>query len=170
MLRLSKLADYGTMVMVYLAHETHQVVNARDIAQHTHLSVSTVSKLLKSLTKAGLLISVRGVHGGYQLQHKPADISVADIIYVFEKRQGFTECRTDKTCHLQSVCTIQGNWNIIADAIDTALRNVTLEMLAQPRNYTHGIPQASQNLGALSFTQDDLAYEKHQVKDTRETL
>lgn len=61
MLRISKLADYGTVVMVYLAKHPQDLCNARDIAVHTHLSVPTVSKILKRLAGAGLLASVRGV-------------------------------------------------------------------------------------------------------------
>ena len=68
MLRISKLADYGTVVMVYLAKHAQELCNARDIALHTHLAVPTVSKILKRLTGAGLLTSVRGVAGGYRLQ------------------------------------------------------------------------------------------------------
>ena len=66
MLRISKLADYGTVIMVYLAKHPQQLCNARDIALHTHLTVPTVSKLLKRLTAAGLVRSVGGVAGGYR--------------------------------------------------------------------------------------------------------
>ena len=41
MLRISKLADYGTVVMAYLAKRSQQLCNARDIALHTHLTVPT---------------------------------------------------------------------------------------------------------------------------------
>ena len=47
MLRVSKLADYGTVVMVYLVHHRDKLCSARDIATHTHLSIPTVSKILK---------------------------------------------------------------------------------------------------------------------------
>ena len=133
MLRISKLADYGTVVMVYLAKHPQALCNARDIALHTHLRVPTVSKILKRLTAAGLLISERGVTGGYQL-HKPAsEISVAQIIYALDEHQGLTECSLQPNeCSLQGVCTIQGNWRLISQAIQTALESVSLERLAKP--------------------------------------
>jgi len=133
MLRISKLADYGTVVMVYLARRGQSLCNARDIAQHTHLSVPTVSKLLKRLTTAGLLRSVRGVSGGYRLQRPAVDISVAQIIYALEEQLGLTECSSHPNeCSLQSVCHIQGNWRLISQAIETALDSVSLEALARP--------------------------------------
>ncbi|KTD50309.1 rrf2 family transporter protein [Legionella quinlivanii] len=133
MLRISKLADYGTVVMVHLAKSPGQLCNARDIAQNTHLSIPTVSKLLKRLTVAGLLISVRGVSGGYRLQRPASEISVAQIIYALEEQRGLIECSLQPNeCSLQGFCHIQGNWRLISQAIEAALDSVSLEVLAKP--------------------------------------
>lgn len=133
MLRISKMADYGTVVMVYLARRQQALCNARDIAQHTHVPAPMASKLLKRLTAAGLLISVRGVSGGYRLQREAAAISVAEIIYALEDNRGLTECSLQPNeCSLQGVCHIQGNWRLISRAIEAALGSVSLEMLARP--------------------------------------
>ncbi len=133
MLRISKLADYGTVVMVYLAKHPERLCNARDIALHTHLAVPTVSKLLKRLAAAGLLTSVRGVNGGYRLQRATSDISVAQIIYAMDQSRGLTECSAHHNqCSLQGVCHIQGNWRLISQSIESALNSVSLEVLAMP--------------------------------------
>lgn len=133
MLRISKLADYGTVVMVYLARHEQVLCNARDIALHTHLTVPTVSKILKRLTSAGLLTSVRGVTGGYRLRRLATEISVSQIIFALEEHRGFTECSMHPNdCSLQGVCTIQGNWQLISHAIETALDSVSLATLAKP--------------------------------------
>lgn len=134
MLRISKLADYGTVMMVYLAKRSPDLCNARDIALHTHIAVPTVSKLLKRLTAAGLLTSVRGVSGGYRLKRAVSEISVAHIIFALEDQLGLTECSLQPNeCSLQGVCHIQGNWRLISQAIETALDSVSLEALAKPR-------------------------------------
>lgn len=133
MLRISKLADYGTVIMVYLAKLEAELSNASDIASHTHLAKPTVSKLLKRLTAAGLLISVRGVNGGYRLQRAASEISIADIIYAVEGNPGLVECSlVPNPCLLQQVCGIQGNWRLISQAIETALDSVSLDALARP--------------------------------------
>lgn len=133
MLRISKLADYGTVVMVYLAKRANTLCNARDIALHTHLTVPTVSKLLKRLTAAGLLTSLRGVKGGYRLQRAACNISVAQIIYALDEYRGLTECSMQPNeCSLQGVCHIQGNWRLISQSIESALESVSLEALAEP--------------------------------------
>ena len=133
MLRISKLADYGTVIMVHLANCAPQLCNARDIAHHTHLSVPTVSKLLKRLTTSGLLVSVRGVAGGYRLQRPAAKISVAEILCALDDQRGLIECSLQpNACSLQNFCHVQGNWRLISQAIDSALASVSLEMLAKP--------------------------------------
>ena len=133
MLRISKLADYGTVVMVYLAKHSEQLCNAREIALHTHLTVPTVSKLLKRLAAAGLLSSARGVAGGYRLQRPATEISVAEIIYALDISRGLTECSMHPNeCSMQSVCHIQGNWQLISQSIESALASVSLDVLAKP--------------------------------------
>ena len=133
MLRISKLADYGTVVMVYLAKRSQTLCNARDIALHTHLTVPTVSKLLKRLTAAGLLSSMRGVAGGYRLQRPAAEISVTDIIYALDEYRGLTECSLQPNeCSLRGFCHVQGNWQLISQGIAAALDSVSLDDLAKP--------------------------------------
>lgn len=145
MLRISKLADYGTVVMVYLAKQSQELCNARDIALQTHLSVPTVSKILKRLTGAGLLTSERGVTGGYRLQRAAAEISVSQIIFALEEHRGITECSLEPNdCSLQGVCAIQGNWRLISRAIETALESVSLEALAKPTLHTRDVERVRQ--------------------------
>ncbi len=133
MLRMNKLADYGSVVMVFLARHEKKLVNARDIATGTHLGLPTVSKVLKRLTAAGLLMSVRGVAGGYCLKHQATDISVADILYALDESRGLTECSLDAdACVLHPVCHVQDNWRLISQSIEAALESVSLEALAKP--------------------------------------
>ncbi|TAL59647.1 MAG: SUF system Fe-S cluster assembly regulator [Legionella sp.] len=151
MLRISKLADYGTVVMVHLAKHGQELCNARDIALHTHLSVPTVSKILKRLTSAGLLTSVRGVAGGYRLQRPANEISVSQIIFALEEHRGFTECSLQPNeCSLQGVCTIQGNWRLISHAIETALESVSLEAFAKPTLQARDVERVRQLASGVS--------------------
>ena len=133
MLRISKLADYGTVVMVYLVHCSPALCSAREIALHTHLTVHTVSKLLKRLSAAKLLLSVRGAAGGYRLSRLPTEISLADIIYALDAQRGLVECRLQPNeCMLQGVCHIQNNWRVISQTIESLMDGISLAAFAQP--------------------------------------
>ena len=67
MLRISKLTDYGTVVLAELARDEQAFVSSAEIAASTGLGLPTVSKLLKMLARAGLVTSIRGPRGGYRL-------------------------------------------------------------------------------------------------------
>ncbi len=127
MLRISKLADYGTVIMAYLAKNSDKLASARDIAENTRLAIPTVSKLLKKLSQANLLVSVRGANGGYKLCKEASDISLADVIYALEDTRGLTECSdVSSGCVLQSMCLMQNNWKLVSQAIYAALSSVSL--------------------------------------------
>ena len=83
MLRMSKLTDYGTVVLTCLADQHRR--SAADVAVNTRLAVPTVSKLLKALTRAGLVVSHRGPHGGYELAREADEISAAEILDALEE-------------------------------------------------------------------------------------
>lgn len=133
MLRLSKMTDYGTVVLAYMARDPQAVHAAADVADATRVKLPTVSKLLKLLTKGGLLVSQRGARGGYVFARKPAEISAADIIDAIEGGMGITECAGDHSqCGIEAHCHVGGAWQRINLAIRDALERVTLEQLARP--------------------------------------
>lgn len=133
MLRLSKITDYGVLVMTYIASAPAELLSAHDIADATGLGDATVSKVLKLLTKPGLLTSQRGNHGGYRLAKSAAEISVAEIVAALEGPIALTECGSDdSSCNVQSGCGVRGHWQIISSAIRDALDGVTLEQLTLP--------------------------------------
>ena len=135
MLRMSKLTDYGTMVLAQLAAKGGGLSTAGQVADATHLGQPTVSKLLKSLVRAGLVVSTRGVLGGYALA-RPADaISAAEIIDALEGPVAITECSSagGGGCNLESFCRVGVAWQRINLSIRKALEGVTLADLQQLR-------------------------------------
>ncbi len=133
MLRMSKLTDYGTVVLTYLADQPGHRHSAADVAVKTRLAAPTVSKLLKALTRAGLVVSHRGPHGGYELAREAAEISAAEILDALEGPVAITECSSDRgQCQLKSVCHVGHAWRRINYAIRQALGEVSLAELAGP--------------------------------------
>lgn len=133
MFRLSKLADYATVLMACLADEAGGQLSAQALAERTRLESPTVSKLLKQLAQAGLVQSTRGAAGGYRLARNAAAISIADIIAAIEGPLGMTECSIHHgLCGRESFCTVSSNLRKISAAVESALREVTLVDMAAP--------------------------------------
>ncbi|MFI4968478.1 MAG: Rrf2 family transcriptional regulator, partial [Gammaproteobacteria bacterium] len=80
MLRLSKLTDYGTVVLAEMARDPARLHSAAELATTLHLAPPTVAKLLKQFTRGGLIKSQRGAKGGYTLARPAEDISAVQII------------------------------------------------------------------------------------------
>lgn len=133
MLRMSKLTDYGTVVMTFLAREPDRVYAASEIAGRVQVTAPTVSKILKILAREGLVVSHRGVKGGYSLARPAAEISMVEIIDALEGPVGLTECGSSPgLCGQESSCSVRANWQRINVAVRQALAGVTLAEMAQP--------------------------------------
>ena len=151
MLRISKLTDYGTVLLAHLAANREAVCSAADVANATGIAVPTVSKLLKSLGRSGLVTSTRGANGGYELARGPGDISAADIIDALEGPVSITECSAiDSQCEHEGVCSVGNAWQRVNVAIRQALDDVSLSDLLQtnsptPRFRFAGLPITVEN-------------------------
>ncbi|MGH8131529.1 MAG: SUF system Fe-S cluster assembly regulator [Steroidobacteraceae bacterium] len=130
MLRISRLTDYATVILARLGDGG--LASAADIAERTRIGLPTVSKLLKELQHAGLVRSVRGAHGGYQLTRPAALINAAEIIDAVEGPVALTECASGAgNCGIESTCLVGHGWQRISRAIRRALNEVSLVELAR---------------------------------------
>ena len=135
MLRVTKLADYGIVLMTHFAsYPEGQMHNARDLAAEVRLPLPMVSKILKVLAREDLLVSHRGTKGGYSLARAADGITIADIIQALEGPIAVTEC-TDKVngdCNLERLCPVRSNWHRINEAIREALEKISLAEMRRP--------------------------------------
>lgn len=132
---MSKLADYGIVLMSYLASKTYQQHSAHSLSDAVNMPLPTVRKVLKVLSNSGLLISERGAQGGYNLSRNPKQISVAEIIATIEGPIALTECVSDEHhCNQESHCDVQTNWTRINNAVFHALDEVKLSDMLVPQD------------------------------------
>jgi FeS assembly SUF system regulator len=147
MFRISKLTDYGTVVLACLAATPDRRQTATAVAERTRLGLPTVSKLLKNLHRAGLVTSVRGSHGGYQLARPAARISAAAIIDAIEGPVAITECSGNHSmCDIESVCRTGSAWQRINGSIRRALDDISLAQLAGQEALAQWRPEMSSAL------------------------
>jgi FeS assembly SUF system regulator len=145
--RLSKTTDYGIVLMAQLAGEARHTTregagnraqNARELALASDLPVPMVSKILKALTREGLLVSQRGSKGGYSLAKAPEELTVAEMIRVLEGPVALTDCAIGPSlCEHETVCAVREPWQVISRVVEQALADVTLADLVQQRANWH---------------------------------
>jgi FeS assembly SUF system regulator len=143
---MSKLTDYGTVVLAHLAGNPGGLASAAEVAAATGIGLPTVSKLLKLLAKSNLVTSTRGSHGGYRLSRDAGAISAANVIDALEGPVSITECSgSDSHCHFEAFCCVGGAWQRINVAIRAALEDISLQDLLRsnspvPRFEFAGMP------------------------------
>jgi FeS assembly SUF system regulator len=137
-MRLSRLADYGVLLMSHIARQPERVCTSVSLSEGARLPIPTVSKLLAKLVRAGLLQSIRGRDGGYLLALQPKDITVEAIITAVDGPIALTVCLEsgEGACDLEGVCPSQPNWRRINDALRRALSDVSLLDISTPSSFT----------------------------------
>lgn len=133
MLRISKLADYATVIMNYLAMDPKAISSAPEIAQALQVPMPTVSKVLKLLNAAQLVSSTRGAEGGYRLGRPAQQISIIEVIAAIDGQPALTECSMHgQVCMQETVCAVRNNWRLVNKMIVNFLRNLTLADMSMP--------------------------------------
>jgi FeS assembly SUF system regulator len=131
MLRISKLTDYATVILARLASEPERRLTAAQLAVETRLAVPTVSKLLKQLQRRGLVLSTRGLHGGYLLARPAGEINAAQILDALEGPVALTECASGVShCCIEATCLVTKAWQRVNLAVRRSLQEITLLELA----------------------------------------
>jgi len=148
-IRLSKLADYGIVIMTNLARHPDRQHNAAELAAEAHIPQPMASKILKALARTGLLASHRGAKGGYGLARPAERITVAEVITALDGPIALTACieHAPGECDIEAVCPARANWQRINDAIRRALDDITLAEMAQTVPAAFGVLPAPQHDG-----------------------
>lgn len=133
MIRLTNLADYGVVLMCEIAGSDNRV-SAQDLSVSTGIPLPTVSKILNALGRGELLMSHRGLKGGFSLARAAEDISVADIIEAIDGPIALTHCSEpdDTECGYTDICSMRPKWQVINGAVRGALSDVKLISLIAP--------------------------------------
>ncbi len=134
MLRLSKLTDYGVVVLVQLA-SGECVQTAPGIARATGIPEPTVSKVLKTLAASDLVASQRGARGGYRLARPLHHMPIAEVIAAIDGPIAVAACveGSGGDCEARGLCPVHGRWDRVNDAIHQALMSITLADMARPK-------------------------------------
>ena len=133
MVRLSNLADYAVVVMCQMAVSDDARPSAASISAATSIPLPTVAKLMGTLSRAGLLVSYRGISGGFCLARPAEDISVGEIVEAVDGPIALTHCTEPAPgqCAREGICSIKPHWQIINRTIRDALSTVYLADLVQ---------------------------------------
>jgi Rrf2 family protein len=133
MLQLSKKVEYGLIALRHMAMNPRgQVFTAKEIAAKYDIPYELLAKVLQKLTRAGVVVSTQGMHGGYSLDKKPTELHVSSIISVIEEEKPtIAECYAEggEECSIFNACTIRKPLGKMQHNLNLLLENTTLEQI-----------------------------------------
>lgn len=133
MLRISKLTDYGVLVLNELAGAGAVQLSSEEIAAKTGLSMPTIRKVMKALADSGLVLAQRGARGGYRLSRAASQIRILDVVQAFEGPVALTECSSDEDlCDITASCSLSSSWGGVNQLLVKVLTRVTLQDIRNP--------------------------------------
>ncbi len=147
MLRLSKKTEYAIIALTDMAGQLpNEPVSVKAMAQAYAIPGELLGKILQTLKKARLVLSVQGTKGGYMLARNPEEIYLSEIIEAIEGPIALMSCyaQIDCDCVQFSRCTIKSPMQFIQNEIRGYFGKISLmtlkENLVQPLQaaVTHG--------------------------------
>ena len=128
-MKISTKGRYGLRILLDLAiYDRGEPRLIRDISESQQISMKYVSRLVINLRKAGLIQSIRGVHGGFRLNRQPRDISVLDVVEAMEGPVSLVDCvsRPEK-CARHDQCATRDIWSRLSSGVRELMREITLQ-------------------------------------------
>ena len=134
-MKITSQEEYGLRCLLQLARSPQgQVVSVKEVATKEGLSSAYVEKLLRILSRAGLVHSVRGIKGGYVLNRPASSVSLGEVVRALGTMQTtnhicqhFTGNR--QVCVHFSDCGIRSAWSGLTASIQAFLDQTMLESL-----------------------------------------
>jgi len=137
MLRLSKKVEYAIIALQYLASKQNELVTAKEIAEQLDVPFEFLSKSLQTLMKKGIIDSLQGIKGGYQLTREVDSITINEVILALDEKSSIVECfhnNSEINCNRADICTIKHPMAQIQKQINMIFKNTTLAQLSDEKN------------------------------------
>jgi Rrf2 family protein len=146
MLKLSKKIDYGLILLSRMCTEPAPA-SAREMAERYDLPQPMVANILKALSGAGMLVSTRGVQGGYELARPARDISLAQVVEALEGPFNLVDCVADgDNCKFTLICPTHDPIQVVHHQFQNFMSRLSLaEIVGMPQEPFQFGPGSNEN-------------------------
>ena len=130
-MKLSTKTRYGTRILIDLALKINQgTVQVRKISLSQNIPVKYLEQILRTLKQAGFVKSVRGPKGGHLLAKKPDEISLGQIVRLFEGQADLVACTSSpEKCDMAADCLVRDAWQEATSVLYKNLDNISIANL-----------------------------------------
>jgi Rrf2 family protein len=130
---ISQTVEYALRAMVYLADRPETSCTTHQIAAVTRIPLAYLSKVMQGLSRAGLVESRRGLHGGFTLIRPAEELTIWDVMEAVEPLRRIRTCPLGLESHRLRLCPLHKKLDDALALIERVMRDTTLaEVIAEP--------------------------------------
>lgn len=130
---LSQTVEYALRAAVFLAQNPSDLQSTDRIATATKVPPAYLSKVLQAMSRAGVVRSHRGVHGGFSLGKSPEELTILEVVNAVDPIQRISKCPLDLKSHGVRLCPLHFRVDQALAQVERAFQMTTLaEVLAEP--------------------------------------
>lgn len=130
-MKVSTKGRYGLRALADLAvNSKGNPVSVASIASRQHISGNYLESIFSTLKKAGVIMSIKGVNGGYVLKEDAQDIIIGDILRILEGDLSIIDSggnENDSTAASLKSCIEHSVWDVVSSRIDQVVNSMTLK-------------------------------------------
>lgn len=129
----SQTTEYALRAVAYLAGLPGTPATTKQMAAAVRIPESYLAKVIQSLSRAGLIHSQRGLHGGSTLARPADEITLYDVVQAIDPIKRIVTCPLGLKSHGTQLCPVHKRLDQAMDVVERELRNATLaDLLAEP--------------------------------------
>ena len=135
MMKFSKKVEYALIALLYISKKSPgELTTARELSEKFDISLELMGKILQSLGKSGLVVSIQGVKGGYYLARSSDQVKINSVVTAIDGPIALTDCMANKnpaSCSRFDNCLIRSSVEDIQTKLVNLLDGITLKDFQQ---------------------------------------
>jgi len=130
---ITQTAEYALRAIAHLALNPEKPQTAQQVAAGTLVPLPYLSKVLQSLSRAGLIQAQRGLHGGFTLLHATDVLTVYDVVHAVDPIKRILTCPLGLTTHGKNLCPLHRKLDDAMSLVENSFRSTTIaDILNEP--------------------------------------
>lgn len=136
---VSQTAEYALRTVLYLGNQPGVLRTTAQISQAIDAPRDYLAKVLQGLSRAQIVRSQRGLHGGFTLATAPEELAILDVVQAVDVLQRQTNCPLGKAAHAHALCPLHRRLDRLWVQAATEFRETTISELLEQEEKEKGV-------------------------------
>ena len=135
-MQLSNTSKYTIRILTYMAnHKDESLISAKELSENLNIPYKFLTKIMTKLVSVGFIESIRGREGGYKFLKKASEITVRDILTLFNDSIKDEACILGiGFCDVKNKCALHDKWITSKRQLQKMFKESTIESIASEGN------------------------------------